>query len=215
MITVRPQWVMVGFPADPALVYGEPGQVAILASTKLTQAQMEYTARRYDFRDFEEFRRTFKPHHTLAVELDDFVVVVADTYAEALVSLFRDWMPAEQSAAESRLLAPAGGRGMTYPSTGGHDPDVPAGGTDMDGAMLSTANHPSDGPGVNYSTPPQYIGPDVPGQPALVNPSGGNQGPTESGMDDVNPQGPAPQPGSTGPVNNRTVYPDTTKGYPH
>lgn len=98
MITVRPQWVMVGFPADPALVYCEPGQVVILASTKLTQAQMEYTARRYDFRDFEEFRRNFKPHHTLAVELDDFVVVVADTYAEALVRLFKEWMPTERPA---------------------------------------------------------------------------------------------------------------------
>lgn len=102
MITVRPEWVMVGFPADPALVPCSPGQVVILASTKLTQAQMEYTARRYDFRDWADFARNFKPHHTLAVELDDFVVVVADTYAEALVELFRDWMPTERPALEAR-----------------------------------------------------------------------------------------------------------------
>jgi hypothetical protein len=133
MITVRPQWVMVGFPADPSLVFCGPGQVAILASTKLTQAQMEYTARSYDFASWEDFRRRFKPHHTLAVELDDFVVVVADTYAEALVLLFRDWMPNEQAAIEAASQAlpqEAEVEPMTYPSTGGHGPSVPAGGRD-------------------------------------------------------------------------------------
>lgn len=100
MITVRPQWVMVGFPADPELVPCLPGQVAILASTKLTQAQMEYTARTYDFTDWADFQRNFKPHHTIAVELDDFAVVVADSYAEALAKLFRGWMPTERAAIE-------------------------------------------------------------------------------------------------------------------
>jgi hypothetical protein len=99
---------------------------------------------------------------------------------------------------------------MTYPSTGGHDPDVPAGGIDTDGAMFSQTNHPSDGPGVNYGTPAQYAGPAVPDQAALVNPSAGDQGPVEQGMADVNPQGPAPRPGS-GPVSDRQVYPDTTQ----
>lgn len=102
---------------------------------------------------------------------------------------------------------------MTYPSTGGHDPDVPAGGTDMDGAMLSPSNHGSDGPGVDYSTPPQYYGPAAVEQAPLVNPSAGTQGPVEQGMADVNPQGPAPRSG-TGPVSDRVVYPDTTQGNP-
>jgi hypothetical protein len=103
---------------------------------------------------------------------------------------------------------------MTYPATGGHDPDVPAGGTDTDGVMFASSNHPTDGPGVDYSTPSQYYGPTVPAQPALVNPSAGDVGPVESGMTDVNPQGPAPRAG-TGPVSDRVVYPDTTQGHPH
>jgi hypothetical protein len=97
VITVRPEWVMVGFPARDDLVPCRPGQVAILASTTMTQAQMEYTARSYDFRDWADFTRNFKPHHTIAVELDDFVVVVADTYAEALALLFERWMPTERA----------------------------------------------------------------------------------------------------------------------
>jgi hypothetical protein len=101
---------------------------------------------------------------------------------------------------------------MTYPDTGGHDPDVPAGGIDTDGDMISPRNHPADGPGVDYGRPPEYDGPDVPMQAALVNPSYGNQGPVEQGPTDINPQGPAPHPGSTGPSNTRQVYPDTSQG---
>jgi hypothetical protein len=108
VISVRPEWVMVGFPADPDLVPCRPGQVVILASTRLTQAQMEYTARSYDFADWADFQRNFKPHHTLAVELDDFVVVVADTYAEALAKLLQTWMPTERPAIEpARAALPA------------------------------------------------------------------------------------------------------------
>lgn len=102
---------------------------------------------------------------------------------------------------------------MTYPATD-LGPDVPAGGTDTDGAMLSPQNHPSEGPGVNYSMPPQYAGPDVPTQAPLVNPSAGNQGPVEQGMNDVNPQGPVPQPGSAGSANYDQAPGNTSKGNP-
>lgn len=104
---------------------------------------------------------------------------------------------------------------MTYPSTGGHDPDVPAGGTDIDGLMFSPSNHPSDGPGENYGTPPQYVGPKVAEQAPLVNPSRGDQGPVESGMADVNPQGsPHPMPGAV-PVETYDQAPgNTSKGNP-
>src|SRR5690242_9207314 len=101
---------------------------------------------------------------------------------------------------------------MTYPATD-HGPDVPAGGIDTDGVMLSPSNHGAQGPGVNYGTPAQYMGPAVADQPALVNPSAGTQGPVEMGMANVNPQGPAPRPGSTGPASRPGgVYPDTTVG---
>lgn len=100
---------------------------------------------------------------------------------------------------------------MTYPNTGGHDPDVPAGGEDTDGVMLSPLDHPADGPGVNYGVPAEYVGPDVSEQVPLINPSAGTQGPTEQGMANVNPQGPAPHPGSAGPASSRQVFPDTTQ----
>lgn len=228
---------MVGFPADPALVDCTPGQVVILASTKLSQAQMEYAARTYDFRDWVEFRRNFKPHHTLAVELDDFVVVVANTYAEAFVRLFKDWTP-------ERPALPAGGRSMTYPATS-HGPSIPAGGTDdakspgphieADGVSVPRAVY-HDGTGYQAhrdrdegatSIPnrdadnddglpdvPRYEGPAVADQPALVNPSAGNQGPAERGMTDVNPQGPAPVPGSVPNETYDQAPQNTSQGNP-
>lgn len=76
---------------------------------------------------------------------------------------------------------------MTYPATD-HGPDVPAGGVDTDGEMLSPRNHPADGPGIDYGMPPQYAGPDVPDLPPLVNPSAGPTGSVEQGMNDVNPR---------------------------
>lgn len=100
---------------------------------------------------------------------------------------------------------------MTYPATS-HDPDVPAGGTDTDGLMLSpTSNHPSDGPGVNYGCPPQYEGPKVTEQRPLVNPSAGNVGPAGGG---VNPQGPAPQPGAVPHETYDQAPGNTSKGNP-
>jgi hypothetical protein len=84
---------------------------------------------------------------------------------------------------------------------------------DTDGAVLSPRNHPADGPGVNYGTPPQYYGPAAVEQAALVNPSAGNQGPVEQGMNDVNPQGPAPhQVGA--PASYDQAPQNTSKGNP-
>jgi hypothetical protein len=58
---------------------------------------------------------------------------------------------------------------------------------------------------------PRYEGPAVAEQAPLINPSAGDQGPAEQGMADVNPQGPAPAPGTVGPTSDRVVYPDTTQ----
>lgn len=119
---------------------------------------------------------------------------------------------------------------MTYPSTGGHGPSVPAGGVDRSdspaGAPTAggvpraayydgSAYHahrdrgtedtsvPTSDPDRDDGLPdvPRYEGPSVPEQAPLVNPSAGTQGPSERGMTDVNPRGAAPHPGSTGPVN--------------
>lgn len=102
---------------------------------------------------------------------------------------------------------------MTYPSTGGHDPSVAAGAADTSGVPLSPSNHPADGPGVNYGTPPQYYGPNVPNQAPLVNPSAGTQGPVEQGMNDVNPQGAAPTPGGAPEVYDQAPQ-NTSQGNP-
>jgi hypothetical protein len=80
--------------------------------------------------------------------------------------------------------------------------------------MLSPRNHPAEGPGVNYGTPQQYYGPTVTDQAPLVNPSAGNQGPVEQGMNDVNPQGTAPRPGTVGPSNYDQAPQNSSKGNP-
>lgn len=60
---------------------------------------------------------------------------------------------------------------------------------------------------------PRYEGPQVADQVAVVNPSAGDTGPLESGMADVNPQGPAPVIGNSATATStRQVYPDTTVG---
>jgi len=102
---------------------------------------------------------------------------------------------------------------VTYPSTGGNDPSVAADGVDTSGAMLSSRNHPADGPGVNYGTPPEYAGPKVRDQAPLVNPSAGDQGPVEVGANDVNPQGPAPHAGS-GPASYDQAPQNSSQGNP-
>lgn len=120
MITIRPEWVMVGFPADATLVPCEPGQVVVLASTKLSRAELEYTERTYHFDSWEQFTRAFRPHHTLAVELDDFVVVVADTYPEALAKLLTHWTPTGPPA-----VGPAAHRQLTAVVPPDHEGDRP------------------------------------------------------------------------------------------
>jgi hypothetical protein len=73
-------------------------------------------------------------------------------------------------------------------------------------------SHPSSGPGVNYGTPAQYVGPKVADLKASVNPSLGEQGNPGGG---VNPMGERPTPGSTGPDNFDAAPNDTSKGYPN
>lgn len=71
----------------------------------------------------------------------------------------------------------------------------------------------TDGTEAGLPHAPHYGGPSVPDQAADVNPSAGDQGPIEAGMNDVNPQGPAPS-GGSGPFSDRQVFPDTSQGYP-
>jgi hypothetical protein len=90
---------------------------------------------------------------------------------------------------------------MTYPTGGQMGADATIGDR--------SADHPADGPGVDYGVPARYGKVEVPDQPALINPSAGDIGPPGGG---VNPVGEQVAPGSMGPVSTRQVYPDTSVG---
>lgn len=87
-------------------------------------------------------------------------------------------------------------------------------------AMTHTANESdqftpmnTDGQVGGLPHVPHYGGPQVGDQPALVNPSVGDQGAPGGG---VNPMGPAPVIGqSATTVSTRQVYPDTSVGTPN
>jgi hypothetical protein len=91
---LRPDWAMVGW-RDAS------GQVCILASKTLTTAQLDHQRRRYDFETWDDFRRTFKPSYTLSANLDDFILVKAATYIEAIAQLVRTWDPDRQAMIEA------------------------------------------------------------------------------------------------------------------
>lgn len=93
--SARPQWVMMGAEWDG------PG-VMLLASRTLTSAELDFRARSYEFRSWEEFLQpgVFKPELTLSVHMqDDYVLVFGPTYAECLAELLGEWQPDDLHAA--------------------------------------------------------------------------------------------------------------------
>lgn len=99
----RPDWVMCGTP------WPEDGKVAILASTELSQAELEARRDTYRIDPYELFDlygfRDAPMRYTLTVQMDRFVIVMADTYEQAFRSLFEQWSPQRQAR------APLGGTG--------------------------------------------------------------------------------------------------------
>lgn len=95
----RPDWVMCGIP------WPEGGKVSIIASTELSQAELEAQRDAFDLDPFDVLGpfRMGPMRYTLRVEMHRFVIVVADTYEQAFRSLFEQWTPA-------RTSAPVGGR---------------------------------------------------------------------------------------------------------
>ncbi len=88
----HPEWTMVG-------IRNVDGTVTLLASTKLTRAELDYERREYEFRDWGEFRDVlFTPTISLTVILKTFVAIVAPDYQTALASLFAEhgWRPDDQ-----------------------------------------------------------------------------------------------------------------------
>lgn len=86
MSTERPDFVMVGGQAD--------GKFYLLASKTLTEVELRIEAERPDwFNRYDD--RLYRPleRHFVTAEMRDYVLVVADSYAEAFRTLFDRWSP--------------------------------------------------------------------------------------------------------------------------
>jgi len=99
----RPKWVMVG------LEWDGPG-VLLLASDRLSRAQLDFEARRYEFRDMADMMANFQPSLALTTIIethpspgrkDGYVLIAAPDWAQAMQALFGEWTPEpEQRALE-------------------------------------------------------------------------------------------------------------------
>lgn len=104
----RPAWVMVG------LEWDGPG-VLLLASDRLTRAQLDFEARRYDFRDMADLAANFAPSLALTAIIDTrpapgrkdgYVLIAAPDWPQAMRALFGEWTPdPEQRALEPPAVA--------------------------------------------------------------------------------------------------------------
>ena len=100
----RPRWVMVG------LEWDGPG-VLLLASDRLSRAQLDFEARRYEFRDMADLAANFAPSLALTTVIDTrpaegrkdgYVLIAAPDWAQAMQALFSEWTPEpEQRAIEA------------------------------------------------------------------------------------------------------------------
>lgn len=85
----KPEWVMLG------IDWEAPG-VALLASKELAASEIDYRARQYDFKDWADFMRNFRPETTLFVHMKDFVLVAGENYAACIETLLMSWSPDER-----------------------------------------------------------------------------------------------------------------------
>ena len=91
------------------LEWDGPG-VLLLASDRLSRAQLEFEARRYDFRDMADLQRNFSPSLALTTVIetrpaanrkDGYVLIAAPDWVQAMQALFSQWTPdPEQLALE-------------------------------------------------------------------------------------------------------------------
>jgi len=91
----RAKWVMVG------LEWDGPG-VLLLASDRLSRAQLDFEARRYEFRDMADMMANFQPSLALTAIIetrpvpgrkDGYVLIAAPDWAQAMQALFGEWTP--------------------------------------------------------------------------------------------------------------------------
>ena len=93
--SARPKWVMVG------LEWDGPG-VLLMASDRLSAAQLDFEARRYDFRDMADLRANFAPSLALTTIIetrpvegrkDGYVLIAAEDWIQAIQALLGEWTP--------------------------------------------------------------------------------------------------------------------------
>jgi hypothetical protein len=93
--SARPAWVMVG------LEWDGPG-VLLMASDRLSRAELDFEARRYEFRDMADMQASFAPSLALTMIIetgtyagrkDGFVLIAAADWAQAMQALFGEWTP--------------------------------------------------------------------------------------------------------------------------
>ena len=91
----RPKWVMVG------LEWDGPG-VLLMASDRLSRAQLDFEARRYEFRDMADLQANFSPSLALTTIIetgpavgrkDGYVLIAAADWIQAMQALFGEWSP--------------------------------------------------------------------------------------------------------------------------
>lgn len=82
-----PDWVMLGVPTPD-------GRVAVYASKELNQAELTHETEFDDiYAWYEPVIRVPRHRIELTVEMRTYVVVTADTYAQAFRVLFDEWSP--------------------------------------------------------------------------------------------------------------------------
>lgn len=97
----RPDWVMLGVPQPN-------GKGAIFASTDLTEAELRHETEMDKWARWSLVppTRHLVTRIFLEVQMRTYVMVVADTYAEALATLLREWKPERQSQHALDLSGP-------------------------------------------------------------------------------------------------------------
>ena len=104
----HPRWVMVG------LEWDGPG-VLLLASDKLSHAQLDFEARQYDFVNMADMLANFRPSLALALRIEttgpgkdqnSYYLIAAANWAEAIHALLGDWSP-DQAVVELGGNVPA------------------------------------------------------------------------------------------------------------
>lgn len=100
----QPKWVMVG------LEWDGPG-VLLMASDKLSRAQLDFEARLYDYRDMADLMANFQPSLALTTIIDThqaegrkdgYILIAAPNWPQAMQALFSEWTPdPEQRAIEA------------------------------------------------------------------------------------------------------------------